>query len=180
MNTRSGSIAAALVMVALSVACNTTPASDQPAAQLSDPAPASPAPSASSPPSATAGSSTAPVPDELPDGIVAQVADVGGSRLFIVWDGTAERIQQPAPMDRATVREIGLRRAAPVERFTARAQPDPRTFWVVVPPSGPRARLHLAVRNRLHPVITVPAEQAQIDRLGVPADPLLNLMRPAR
>jgi hypothetical protein len=112
------------------------------------------------------------------------VAEVDGGLqsglLYIVWDGTKERIGQPAPMDRDTLEEIGLRLREPAERFEARPEPDPRTFWVVTPPDGPHARLHLAIADRLYPVVTVPARRSQIDRLADPEVPLLNRMRPAR
>jgi hypothetical protein len=172
-----------VVMVGVLVACSSGTTGDDTASSEAVTTPASvPASVAASEPVPEA--STAPpepTPQPLPDGIVAEVGNARrGGLVFIVWDGTAERIAQPAPMPREVVREIGLRIAEPVARFTARAQPDPRTFWVVYPPSGPRARLHLAVRNRLYPVVTVPAEQAQIDSLGTPREPLLNRMWPAR
>ena len=162
---RRAAVAAVLVAACSQGGVTTSPTAAPPASNQASDAP-------------TPGS--LPSPASLPDGSVAAVGDaMNGGLLYIVWDGTAERIEQPAPMDRKTLREIGLRRVAPVERFTARPEPDPRTFWVVFPPSGPRARLHLAVANRLYPVVTVPAHQSQIDALEPPSESLLNRMRPA-
>ena len=131
----------------------------------------------------TAASATEVVstPEPLPDGVVAAVdGGLNGGLLYIVWDQTKERIVQPAPLDVATVADLGLRLQPQVGRLTARAQPDPRTFWVVHPPSGPEAALHLAIGPRLYPVQTVPADARQIEQLPDATEPLLNRMRPAQ
>lgn len=138
------------------------------------------APTDAQPTDAPPATEVVPTPEPLPDGAVVAVdGGLSGGLLYIVWDQAKERIAQPAPLDAATIEDLGLRLQPPVDRLAARAQPDPRTFWVVHPPSGPDAALHLAVGRRLYPVQTVRAPAWQVDGLPDATDPLLNRMRPA-
>lgn len=181
MSERSRRTVMMACVAAVTLVGGCAPEATPPAAVPSGPAvtttAAQPAPTASPAPGPAATGTTAA---QLPDGSVAAVdGGLDGGLLFIVWDGTRERIEQPAPFDAATIEDLGLQLQEPIERLTAMSEPDPRNFWVVHPPEGGKARLHLAVADRLYPVETVPAEQHQIDELGVPDEPLLNRMRPA-
>lgn len=138
------------------------------------------APATSTPSDAPAATESRPTTDAVPNGVVAAVdGGLDGGMLFIVWEGTKERIDQPAPFDDATVDELGLRLEQPVDRLTAGAEPDPRTFWVLYPADSPDARLHLAIADRLYPIQTLAVDREQIDRLPDAEDMLLNRMRPA-
>lgn len=163
MSDRSRCFRAAACVVVLLSAC--TPDASPPAAAPTDPSPAT---------------ELVPTPQDLPDGAVAAVdGGLDGGLLFIIWDGTKQRIAQPAAFDDATLDELGLRIEQPVARLTAEPGPDPRSFWVVYPADGRDARLHLAIADRLYPIRTVDAERWQVDRLPDAPDSLLNRMRPA-
>jgi hypothetical protein len=143
--------------------------------------PATDAPPAAGPTDPPPATEIVPTPEALPDGIVAAVdGGLAGGLLYIVWNGTKERIAQPAPFDDAAVDELGLRIEPEISRLKALPQPDPRTFWAVYPPDGEQARLHLAVADRLYPVTTVEAAAWEVERLPDAQESLLNRMRPAR
>jgi hypothetical protein len=97
---------------------------------------------------------SSPLPREgsgLIEGIVVGThGGLRGGRIFVLHNGRKQRIAQPRPM---TVKEAsrydGGRRIAELDvRRSATG-----SFFAVVPPDGPNARLHLVVGGRIHEVV---------------------------
>lgn len=124
---------------------------------------------------------------ELPDtgtaiveGMVAGVdGGLDGGLIYVLWDGGKQRIAQPAALTEADLEGLGLAREPAVAQLTVTDSPGSSRF-VVVPPDGPDARLHLVADGVVREVLVqhVAAELLE----GVPElhDLALSQVRPAR
>ncbi len=83
----------------------------------------------------------------------AEVLEVDDGLIYLVSDGMALRIQQPRAAELAELEADGATVGGEVARLAVTDEPTGSTF-VIVPPDGPDARLHLLVDDVLHPVVT--------------------------
>lgn len=115
--------------------------------------------------------STAPMP-------VAEVVEIGDGLVYLVFDREAIRIQQPAAIELADLEADGVRVGDEIERVALAPSPTGSRF-VMVPPDGPDARLHLLVDDVLHPVIARAGTRADIDgRAEAAVETLTSLVAP--
>lgn len=101
---------------------------------------------------ALAAGSRLPRSTALVDGSVVGVdGGLDGGMVFYVWHGEKQRIQQPRAMTEDEVITEGLRRGAAVA--TLAADGPEGSYFVVVPPDGPQAELHVVLDGTIHPVL---------------------------
>jgi hypothetical protein len=86
-------------------------------------------------------------------GTDAYVATTDGDLLHLIVDGTRSRIQQPRAATLAELEASGVTLGEEVEQLSVSLVPTGSSF-LIVPPDGPNARLHLLVDGSLHPVRT--------------------------
>lgn len=108
------------------------------------------------------------------DGMVVEVDD---DRVYFLWDGGRQRVQQPAALSDADLADLGLTigEAAP----TLLTVGTEATRFVVHPVDGPATRLYLVQADTLHEVDVVKVskdavanrrdlEDVVIDRVQIP------------
>ena len=95
-----------------------------------------------------------PLPREgsaLTDGIVVGTdGGMNGGRIFLLHNGRKQRIYQPRPM---TFEDVAQYERGPRIAQVEVQRTDTGSFFAVVPPSGPTARLQLITGGRIHEVV---------------------------
>lgn len=115
----------------------------------------------------------------IEDGAVVSVdGGLDGGLVYVVVDGRKQRIQQPRAMTYADVTTAGLE---PGETIPAVRLADTATgsYFVVVPPDGPDARLHLVVDGTIHPVLIREADHSELTDVPEVAHSVLDRLHPA-
>jgi hypothetical protein len=92
---------------------------------------------------------------------VAEVVEVDGLLHLVTGDLEAVRIQQPGAAELAELEAQGVRLGNEVTQLTLADEPTGSRF-VIVPPDGPDAQVHLLVDGVLYPVVTNVADQADL------------------
>jgi hypothetical protein len=97
-----------------------------------------------------------------PGPVDAYVAETDGDLLHLVVEGERVRIQQPRAASLAELEAAGVEVGVEVDRLLVLPAPTGSSF-VIVPPDGPAARLHLLVDDTLHPIRTRPLSLVDIE-----------------
>ena len=95
----------------------------------------------------------------------AQVVDIDHGRVYLVTDEAAIRIQQPRAAEWAELESAGVALATEITHLSVSSEETGSTF-VVVPPDGADARLHLLVDGLLHPIVVSAASADDIAPLA--------------
>jgi hypothetical protein len=106
-------------------------------------------------------------------GTDAYVAATDGDLLHLIVDGTRSRIQQPRAATLAELEASGVTLGEEVEQLSVSPAPTGSSF-LVVPPDGPNARLHLLVDATLHPVRTRALPLADLEAYPVATEVLFD------
>jgi hypothetical protein len=104
-------------------------------------------------------------PDALPADTTATVVEVDDGLTYLVTDDLAARIQQPGSAELDQLADAGVVLGAEVTELTITEDATGSRF-VVVPPDGPEARLHLLVADTLHPVRVAPGDRGVVTELA--------------
>lgn len=115
----------------------------------------------------------------LIDGIVVGVdGGLEGGLLYLLWQGAKERIQQPVALTQADVEQRQLHREPAVAQLTV-VDHEAGSSFVVVPPDGPDARLHLIVDGLIREVLVQHVTPAALEAVPDAGGHLLGRVRPA-
>lgn len=96
--------------------------------------------------------SVLPESTAIVDGTVLAIdGGLDGGLVYFVWQGRKQRIQQPRPMTPSDLTALGLRPGPAVASLVAGRGPG--SYFVVSPPDGPDARLHVVIGDVVHPVL---------------------------
>jgi hypothetical protein len=95
-----------------------------------------------------------PLPREgtgLTDGIVVGIeGGMNGGRIFLLHNGRKQRISQPRAM---TVEDAAAYQRGPRIAEVEVASTSTGSIFAVVPPDGPKARLHLVIGDTIHEIV---------------------------
>ena len=107
-----------------------------------------------------------PLPREgtgLIEGIVVGTdGGMNGGRIFLLHNGRKQRIYQPRPM---TVDDVAQYRRGPRIAQVDVKRTETGSFFAVVPPSGPRARLQLITGGTIHEVVVQHVKTEHVERV---------------
>ena len=101
---------------------------------------------------------------------------MNGGRIWLIWEGQRQRIQQPSGLEPDWLPRMGLEISEPApERLTVGTIEG--TSWHVIPPSGPEAKLYLAYDGELHEVTVLTADDDAIMALPEAEELLIARVR---
>lgn len=94
--------------------------------------------------------------------VVATEGGLDGGRLWFLWDGGRQRIQQPRPISEQDLTTLDLRLGEPINGPMTVAADDRTTTFAIYPADGLTAALHLLVGDTLYPVTVLVADELSI------------------
>jgi hypothetical protein len=99
--------------------------------------------------------------DGIIEGIIAGTeGGLDGGRLWLLHNGRKQRIAQPRPM---TVEAASKYRRGPRIALVDVQRSETGSFFAVVPPDGPKARLQLVVGRTIHEVVVQHIREQHMD-----------------
>lgn len=118
---------------------------------------------------AVAAGSELPVSTAFVDGTVVAIdGGLDGGLLYFVWGNEKERIQQPRAMTVEDVTSLGLTRGAAVVNLAAGGRDG--SYFAVLPPDGPEARLYVVIDRTIHPVVVQDVDAEMVRAIPDAAD----------